>query len=100
MGAPRPCTPGRGYDAARLIGSALKATGGDVSDPKAAFGAAVKKADFDSVRGKFKFGVNNHPVQDMYVRKVVKTAEGTYTNETLQKVFTDHVDAYAGLCRQ
>ncbi len=88
----------QGYDAARLIGSALKATGGDVSDLDA-LRAAVKKADFDSVRGTFKFGVNNHPVQDMYVRKVVKTADGAFTNETLRKVFTDHVDAYAGLCK-
>lgn len=59
----------------------------------------MKKAEFDSVRGKFKFGVNNHPVQDMYVRKVVKTADGKFTNETLKKVFEDHVDAYAGQCK-
>ena len=88
----------QGYDAARLIGSALKATGGDVADLDA-LRAAVKKADFESVRGKFKFGVNNHPVQDFYVRKVVKTADGSFTNETLKKVFSDHVDAYAGLCK-
>lgn len=88
----------QGYDAARLIGSALKAVNGDVSD-LAAFQAAVKKADFESVRGNFKFGNNNHPVQDFYVREVVKTDDGKTTNKTLKKVFTDHVDAYAGLCK-
>ena len=88
----------QGYDAARLIGSALKAVGGDLSDMDA-FRAAMKKADFASVRGNFKFGVNNHPVQDFYVREVVKTADGKTTNKTVKKVFTDHVDAYAGLCK-
>lgn len=88
----------QGYDAARLIGSALKAVKGDVSD-MAAFQAAVKKADFDSVRGNFKFGNNNHPIQDFYVREVVKTADGKFTNKTAKKVFTDHVDAYAGQCK-
>ena len=88
----------QGYDAARLIGSALKAVGGDLSDMDA-FRATMKKADFASVRGNFKFGVNNHPVQDFYVREVVKTADGKTTNKTLKKVFSDHVDAYAGLCK-
>ena len=88
----------QGYDAARLIGSALKAVGGNLSDMDA-FRAAMKKADFASVRGNFKFGVNNHPVQDFYVREVVKTADGKTTNKTVKKVFTDHVDAYAGLCK-
>ncbi len=87
----------QGYDTARLIGSALKAVNGDLSD-LGAFRAAVKKADFESVRGKFKFGKNNHPIQDIYVREVVKTEDGTFTNKTLERVFTDHVDAYADLC--
>ena len=53
----------QGYDAARLIGGALKSTGGKVSD-KDAFRAALLKADFESVRGNFKFGPNHHPIQD------------------------------------
>jgi len=88
----------QGYDTARLIGSALKAVNGDISDISA-FQTAVKKADFESVRGNFKFGNNNHPIQDFYVREVVKTDDGKFTNKTLKKVFTDHVDAYAGLCK-
>lgn len=88
----------QGYDTARLIGSALKAVNGDLSDINA-FQAAVKKADFESVRGNFKFGNNNHPIQDFYVREVVKTDDGRFTNKTLRKVFTDHVDVYAGLCK-
>jgi len=87
----------QGYDTARLIGSALKAVGGDLSDLDA-FKAAIKKADFDSVRGNFSFGSNQHPVQDLYIREVIEK-DGRFTNKTVKKVFSDHVDAYAGECR-
>lgn len=88
----------QGYDTAHLIGSALKATGGDPGKEDA-FRKALEKADFPSVRGNFRFGPNHHPVQDIYVREVVKNADGSYTNKTLGKVFTDHADAYAAECR-
>lgn len=88
----------QGYDAARLIGSALKSTGGDVSHTDA-LSEAILKADFDSVRGKFKFSPNQHPVQDLYIRQVVKTADGNYTNETLKAVFTDHGNVYVEQCK-
>lgn len=87
----------QGYDTARLIASALKSVGGDLHDLDA-FRAALKKADFDSVRGNFAFGNNQHPVQDLYIREVVKTEDG-YTNKTVKKVFTAHADAYAEQCR-
>ena len=86
----------QGYDAARLIGSALKAVGGDMSQADA-FRAALKTADFESVRGPFKFGPNHHPIQDIYVRRVVKDGD-VLTNEILEKAFTGHADAYAAEC--
>ncbi|MGH6948809.1 MAG: ABC transporter substrate-binding protein [Kiloniellales bacterium] len=87
----------QGYDAARLIGSALEAVGGDVSKADA-FRAALKEADFESVRGKFRFGPNNHPIQDIYVRKVI-AEDGLLTNEIVGTAFTDHQDAYAAECK-
>ncbi|THB72678.1 MAG: ABC transporter substrate-binding protein [Desulfobulbaceae bacterium] len=87
----------QGYDTARLIGSALKAVDGDLSRYDD-FRANLKSANFDSVRGKFAFGSNQHPVQDLYIREVVKDDGGNFTNRTLKKVFTDHVDAYASEC--
>lgn len=87
----------QGYDAARLIGSALKAVGGDMSD-KGAFRAALAKADFESVRGNFRFGSNHHPIQDIYVRQVYQNDKGDLTNKIVGKVFTDHQDAYAKDC--
>lgn len=88
----------QGYDAARLIGSALEAAGGNIADADA-FRAALRAARFESVRGAFRFGPNQHPIQDLYVREVVKTADGGYTNRTVKKVFTDHADAYAKDCK-
>lgn len=85
----------QGYDTARLIGSALEKTGGD-EDMKA-FRTELAKADFDSVRGNFSFGKNQHPIQDIYIREVVKTESG-YTNKTIKKVFENHVDVYADQC--
>jgi branched-chain amino acid transport system substrate-binding protein len=86
----------QGYDTARLIGSALKATGGTTD--LAALRAVVKKADFSSVRGNFSFGNNQHPIQDIYIREVIQTETG-FTNKTIKKVFTNHVDAYAKECK-
>ena len=87
----------QGYDSANLIGSALKATGGKPENMDA-FRDALKAADFDSVRGNFRFGNNQHPIQDIYVREVVKDANGIH-NRTVQKVFSSHADAYAGDCK-
>ncbi|MCB1858734.1 MAG: ABC transporter substrate-binding protein [Gammaproteobacteria bacterium] len=88
----------QGYDAARLIGSALRAVDGDVSRQDD-FRSALEKADFESVRGNFRFGPNHHPVQDIYIREVIEAADGTVTNKIVSKVFSDHSDAYVGECR-
>ena len=87
----------QGYDAARLIASAIKAVDGDMSKQEA-FREALRKADFDSVRGPFKFGPNHHPVQDVYIREVV-IEEGVLTNRIVTKAFTEHSDAYVGECK-
>ncbi len=87
----------QGYDAARLIGSALRSTGGDATDAEA-FRTALEAAKFDSVRGKFRFGPNHHPIQDIYVRQVVKEGD-VLTNKIVTTAFTDHADAYAGDCK-
>ncbi|MDJ0875377.1 MAG: ABC transporter substrate-binding protein [Desulfobacterales bacterium] len=88
----------QGYDAARLLGSALKQVGGDVSKLDA-LRQAIRKADFPTVRGKFAFAPNQHPVQDLYIREVVKNADGKYTNKTLKAVFTDHSNVYVKDCQ-
>ena len=64
-----------------------------------AFRAALKAAEFDSVRGKFKFNTNNHPVQDFYVREVIKDGDGVLTNKIIDTSFEDHGDAFAAECK-
>ena len=85
------------YDAALMIDAALKSTGGKVTD-KAAVLAGLKKADFASLRGKFKVGNNNYPIQDFYLTQVVKRPDGKFQTEIVQKVFTDYVDVHAKDC--
>jgi branched-chain amino acid transport system substrate-binding protein len=85
------------YDTALLIDSALKATGGK-TDNKDTLRAALMKADFTSLRGKFKFNTNHYPIQDFYLVKVAKRADGKFQTEIAQKVFTDYVDPYAKDC--
>ena len=86
------------YDAIMLIASAVKAVGGDMSD-KDAVRAAIKAADFNSVRGKFKFGTNNMPVQDFVLREVIADADGNWTTKVASVVYKDHVDSYAADCK-
>ncbi len=86
------------YDAAMLLDSAIRKVGGNLAN-KDALRAALKAADFASVRGPFRFGANHYPVQDFWLCKVVKRADGKFATETVRKVLTDNVDPYAAECR-
>ena len=96
----RPATyyASQGYDTALAIGAALKGVGGKLDDTEA-FRQAMLKADFQSVRGSFKFGPNQHPIQDWYALKVEKTADGKLALNTKGKILSDHGDAYAKDCK-
>jgi branched-chain amino acid transport system substrate-binding protein len=85
------------YDAAALIGSAVNAVGGKLSD-KDAVRAALRKADFKSVRGSFKFNSNGFPIQDFYLVKVAKRGDGKFQTEIVEKVFRDYSDSYVAGC--
>jgi branched-chain amino acid transport system substrate-binding protein len=85
------------YDAAMLIDSAVKAVGGKL-DNKEALRVAIKRADFKSVRGPFKFNNNGFPIQDFYLVKVAKRADGKFETQIVQKVFENAGDSYASDC--
>jgi branched-chain amino acid transport system substrate-binding protein len=85
------------YDAAQLIDSGLKKTGG-ATDDKIALRKAFEAADFKSVRGDFRFNVNHFPIQDYYLVKAVQRADGAFVTEIVEKVLDDHGDAYASKC--
>jgi branched-chain amino acid transport system substrate-binding protein len=86
------------YDAAMLIDSAVKAVKGDLAN-KDAVAAALKKADFTSLRGSFKFNTNGYPIQDFYLTKVAKRPDGKFQTEIVQKVFENYGDRYAKDCK-
>lgn len=95
----RPATyySSQGYDTARLIASALKAAGSPAEED--AFRAALRKADFQSVRGDFSFGANQHPVQDWYLLDIKAGPDGAPVAVTDKKLLEHYGDAYAAQCK-
>ncbi len=85
----------QGFDTANLLLSAMEKA--DVKDADA-FRAALKAAEFSSTRGDFKFGNNHHPIQDIYVREVIKEGD-VFTNKIIATGLTEHSDAYAADCK-
>ena len=85
------------YDAAMLIGSAVNATKGNLSDKKAVQ-AALEKADFKSVRGGFKFGKNHYPIQNFYMQEVVKSGDA-YTLKTTATAVENGSDVHGAKCK-
>ncbi|MTI11047.1 ABC transporter substrate-binding protein [Curvivirga aplysinae] len=84
----------QGFDTAKLLISAMDKA--KVTDQDA-FRAALKEADFASTRGDFSFGSNHHPIQDIYVREVIKEGD-VYTNRIVSVGLENHADAYASQC--
>jgi branched-chain amino acid transport system substrate-binding protein len=85
------------YDSIKLIDSAVKAVGGKIED-KAAVRAALRKADFQSVRGKFKFNNNHFPIQDLYIMEIKKDAKGAPHADLKGVAATDWEDPYHQQC--
>ncbi|MCA3247147.1 MAG: ABC transporter substrate-binding protein [Azospirillum sp.] len=86
------------YDTAMLIDSALKATNGSIAD-KNAFRNAVRAANFNSVRGPFKFNANHFPIQNYYLTQIGRDERGRLVNQMRGVIFSAHGDAYAAQCR-
>ena len=87
-----------GYDTANLIGSAMEKTGGSTED-KDAVRAALKEADFASVRGTFEFNTNQFPKQNLYLVKAAARDDGKFQTEIVDTVFEAYGDVYAADCR-
>ncbi len=89
----------QGYDTAKLIASALRAVNGDISKTDA-FRAALRKADFKSTRGAFRFGPNQYPIQDWYSDRVVRDKKtGKLTIHGFGKIARDVGDVYSSQCK-
>ncbi|TCM88170.1 ABC transporter substrate-binding protein [Rhodovulum steppense] len=84
-----------GYDTANLLLSAMDKA--SVSDADA-FRAALREADFASVRGKFSFNASQHPVQDLFMREVVREGD-ILTNRIVGVAIEDRGHAYEDECK-
>lgn len=87
----------QGYDGALLLDSAIAKVKGDLSD-KDAFRAALKAADFKSVRGDFSFNNNHLPIQNFSMYEVYKDDKGRHTLRTVATPMKAHQDAYHQQC--
>jgi branched-chain amino acid transport system substrate-binding protein len=84
-----------GYDAANLLDVALRNAGGD----RKKLVASVKAAgsEFRSVRGPFRFGKNNMPIQNYYVFQTAREG-GQVVTKLMGTSLTAHADSYAPQC--
>jgi branched-chain amino acid transport system substrate-binding protein len=86
------------FDAIFMIDSAVKAVKGNLED-KTGMIAALDKADYASVRGPYKYNTNHFPIENFYLFKIGKDADGNYVRKIVRTVFTDHKDAYYEECK-
>ncbi len=87
-----------GYDTGLLLDSAVRKVKGKIED-KDALRAALRAADFRSVRGDFKFGANQFPVQNYYLQLVGRGPDGRLAHKTIGTVLTARGDAYVQDCK-
>ncbi len=85
------------YDAAQLLDSAIRKVNGKVEDKKA-FMAALKAADFKSVRGNFRYNNNHFVIQDLHIFEAVKDGQGRMTLKTIATPLKDDKDAFHEKC--
>jgi branched-chain amino acid transport system substrate-binding protein len=86
----------QGYDSIQVIGAAVDALKGDLSD-KAKIKAALRTANFPSVRGPYTYNTNNFPIQDFYLTTVEKKGDELALT-TVSKAVENAKDVYAEQC--
>src|SRR5712691_4518075 len=86
------------YDGILLIDSAVKAVKGNLKDTKGMV-AAMRKANFNSLRGPFVYNVNHHPIQNFYLLRAEKVAGGDIEMHIKKTIFEKHKDSYYQDCK-
>jgi branched-chain amino acid transport system substrate-binding protein len=85
------------YDAANFVNSAVVAVNGDLTK-KDAMRAEMRKANYASVRGPYKYGNNHFPIQNFYLQDVVKDTQGNLTLKTVATIVKDSQDQFHDKC--
>ena len=80
-----------------LIDSAVVAAKGDLTK-KDAMRDEMRKANYKSVRGPYKYGNNHLPIQNFYLQDVVKDADGALTLKTVATIVKDSQDKHHDKC--
>ncbi|HEX6297590.1 MAG TPA: ABC transporter substrate-binding protein [Burkholderiales bacterium] len=90
----------QGYTTALIIDAAVKGAKGKVEDEKT-FRAALMRAptQVKTPRGDWKAAPNGTPIQDYYVRQIVKDDKGRIVNKRIGTVLNGHVDFWAKDCK-
>jgi branched-chain amino acid transport system substrate-binding protein len=86
------------YDGILLIDSAVRAVKGNVKDVKGMV-RAMRKANFNSVRGPFTYNVNHHPIQNFYLLRAEKQPSGDIEMKIQSTVFEKYKDSYYQDCK-
>ena len=89
----------QGYTTALIIDQALRDAKGKVEDEKA-FRAALMSAPerAKTPRGSFKEAANGTPIQDYYVRELVKDKDGRIVNRKVDTILKQHQDFWLKDC--
>jgi len=85
------------YDAVNLINSAVVAVKGDLSK-KDALRDEMRKANFASVRGPYKYGNNHLPIQNFYLQEPYKDTNGDLRLKTVETIVQNDQDKSAAKC--
>lgn len=85
------------YDAVMLLDSAVREVKGNIGNQDA-FRAALKKANFQSVRGPFRFNTNQQPIQNTYVGVVEARKDGSLYIKPVGEIRELAPDSFAAKC--
>jgi branched-chain amino acid transport system substrate-binding protein len=86
------------YEAAKFIDAAVRQVNGKVED-KAALAKAMTQVKYDSIRGPFRYGKNNFPVQNFYATEVARLPDGKLIEANRGVVLKEQADAYVAECQ-
>ena len=75
----------------------VEAVDGDLTK-KEAIRDVMRKANYASVRGSYRYGNNHFPIQNFYLQEAVKDADGAFTLKTVAAALKDHQDRYHAQC--
>ena len=85
------------YDAAGLINSAVESVDGDLTK-KDAMRDAMRKANYASVRGPYRYGNNHFPIENFYLQETIKRSDGSYGLRTVTTILKDSQDSFHDKC--